>query len=153
MSEDHMIRNLVVCSTILFLAGCDLSPFSPAAVSPVAAQQDAIIRGFGEVDTVIVGTEGFRVGWYYDFSGYDSLRISFSAKRLVLGPAFDHILVKIGPAFGVRDSLFTPQKDFTLLVKRSDIAKPQFAALTFSVADAGVRVLLSQLRVTAWSAQ
>jgi len=148
-----MIRNLVICSTILFLAGCDLSTISPGAIGPVTTEPFVIIRGFGETDTVTVGTEGFRVGWYYDFSGYDSLRINFSAKRLAPGPAFDHILVKIGPACGLSDSLFAPQKDFSLFVKPSDIAKPHFAALTFFVPDAGVRVVLSQLRVIGWTSQ
>jgi hypothetical protein len=153
MSEDHMIRCLVLCSMILFLAGCNLSPFSHAVVAPSAEQQNVIIREFGQTDTVTVGSEGFRVGGYYDFSGYDSLRINFSAKRLDPGPGFDHILVRIGPACYLRDSLFAPQQDFSLLVERSDIAKPQFAALTFYVPDVGVRLLLSNLRVLGWTAQ
>jgi hypothetical protein len=148
-----MIRNLVICSTILFLAGCDLSTINPGVISPATTEPVEIIHGFAQIDTVTVGSEGFRVGWYYDFTGYDSLRINFSAKRLALSPAFDHIFIKIGPAFGLSDSLFAPQKDFSLLVKQSDIAKPQFAALTFYVPDAGVRLLLSQLRVIGWTAQ
>jgi hypothetical protein len=148
-----MIRSLVLCSMILVLAGCSLSPFSHAVVAPSAEQQDVIIRGFGETDAVTVGVEGFRVGGYYDFSGYDSLRISFSAKRLVFSRAFDHILVRIGLACYLSDSLSTTEKDFSLLVNRSDIAKPQFAALTFYVPDAGVHLLLSQLRVIGWTAQ
>jgi hypothetical protein len=148
-----MIRNLVICSTILFLAGCNLSPFSPTAVAPATTQQDEIIRGFGATDSVIVGSDGYRVGWYYDFSGYDSLRINFSAKRLELGPGFDHILIRIGPACYLSDSLIALQQDFSLLVRRSDIAKPQFCALTFYVTDVGVRLLLWQLRVIGWAAQ
>jgi hypothetical protein len=148
-----MARNLSVCSTILFLVGCNLSPFSSSTVAPIAAQQDEIIRGFGETDSVVVGSEGFRVGRYHDFSGYDSLRINFSAKRLTPGPAFDHILIRIGPAWYVSDSLFTLQQDFSLLVRRSDIAKPHFAALTFYVPESGVRLLLWQLRVIGWTAQ
>lgn len=148
-----MIKNLVIFSAIFFLIGCDLSPFAPGPVGTVTVEQAVIIRGFGEADTVTVGSEGFRVGWYYDFSGYDSLRINFSARRLDPGPGFDHILVKIGPACYLSDSLFALQQDFSLLVRRSDIAKPQFAALTFYVPDAGVRLLLWQLRVIGWSAQ
>jgi hypothetical protein len=148
-----MVKNLVLCSTFLFLVGCNLSPFSSSTVAPVSAQQDEIIRGFDGTDSVIVGSEGFRVGWYHDFSGYDSLRINFSAKRLTPGPTFDHILIKIGPAYYVSDSLFASQQDFSLLVRRSDIAKSHFAALTFYVTDAGVRLLLSQLRVIGWAAQ
>jgi hypothetical protein len=148
-----MIRNLVVCCMILFLAGCDLSTISPGVIGPATTEPVEIIHGFAQIDTVTVGSEGFRVGWYYDFSSYDSLRINFSAKRLAPRPAFDHILVKIGPACYLSDSLFTLQKDFSLLVRRSDIAKPQFGALTFYVSDAGVRLLLWQLRVVGWSAQ
>jgi hypothetical protein len=146
-----MVRNLVICGTILFLVGCNLSPFSSSIVAPIGAQQDEIIRGFGETDSVIVGPEGFRVGGYHDFSGYDSLRINFSAKRLTPGPAFDHILIRIGPAYYVSDSLFTLQQDFSLPVRRSDIAKSHFAALTFYATDAGVRLLLWQLRVVGWT--
>jgi hypothetical protein len=151
--EDQMSKNLVLCLTISFLAGCGLSPFSSTVVAPTSAQQDEIIRGFGSTDSVIVGSEGYRVGWYYDFSGYDSLRINFSAKRLELGPEFDHILIRIGPACYLSDSLIALQQDFSLAVRRSEIAKPQFAALTFYVTDVGARLLLWQLRVTGWAAQ
>jgi hypothetical protein len=153
MPEDHMSKNLVLCLTIFFLAGCRLSPFSSTVVAPTTVQQDEIIRGFGATDSVMVGSEGYRVGWYYDFSGYDSLRIKFSARRLELGPGFDHLLIRIGPACYLSDSLIALQQDFSLLVRRSDIAKPQFAALTFYVTDDGVRLLLWQLRVIGWAAQ
>jgi hypothetical protein len=148
-----MSKNIVLCLAISFLAGCRLSPFSSTVVAPSTVQQDEIIRGFGATDSVIVGSEGYRVGWYYDFSGYDSLRINFSAKRLEPGPGFDHILVRIGPACYLSDSLIILQQDFSLLVRRSDIAKPQFAALTFYVTDVRVRLLLWQLRVTGWASQ
>jgi hypothetical protein len=148
-----MSRNLVVCFTVFFLAGCSKSPFSSTVVAPATAQQDEIIRGFDGNDSVVVGSEGYRVGWYHDFSGYDSLRINFSAKRLELGPGFDHILIRIGPACYLSDSLIALQQDFSLLVRRSDIAKPQFAALTFYVTDVGVRLLLWQLRIIGWAAQ
>jgi hypothetical protein len=148
-----MSRNLAVCFAIFFLAACSKSPFSSTVVAPTTAQQDEIIRGFGATDSVIVGAEGYRVGWYHDFSSYDSLRISFSARRLSPSPTFDHILVRIGPAYSLSDSLLTLQKDFSLLARRSDIAKPQFAALTFYVPDNGARLLLWELRVIGWAAQ
>ncbi|MGA9365314.1 MAG: hypothetical protein WBW16_13195 [Bacteroidota bacterium] len=145
-----MIRNLVVCSTLLFLTGCDIFP---RAVGPTTTESDLIIRGFDETDTVTVGREGIRVGGYYDFSAYDSLRINFSAKRLSLSPAFDHIQIIVGVACRLSDSLSAVQKDISLLVKPPGIVKPYCVGLTFIVPDTGVRLLLSQLRVIGWPAQ
>jgi hypothetical protein len=153
MPEDHMSRSLVVCCAFLFLAGCDLSPFSSEATSPFVAQQEVIIQGFGEADTATVGRQGIRVGEYYDFSGYDSIRISFTAKRLFLTPAFDHIQVTIGVHCRLSDSLLTAQKDISFLSKTPDIVKPYCVALTFTVPDTGVRLLLSRLRVVGWLTQ
>jgi hypothetical protein len=150
MLEDHMIRNLVVCGTLLFLTGCDIFP---RAVGPATTESDLIIRGFDETDTVTVGREGIRVGGYYDFSSYDSVRINFSAKRLSLTPAFDHIQIRIGVACRLSDSLLVAQKDISLFIKPPNIVKPYCAALTFIVPDTGVHLLLSQLRVIGWPAQ
>jgi hypothetical protein len=148
-----MSRSLVVCCAFLFLAGCDLSPFSSEATGPFDAQEEVIIQGFGEADTATVGRQGIRVGEYYDFSGYDSIRIRFTAKRLFLTPAFDHIQVTIGVHCRLSDSLLTAQKDVSLLVKTPDIVKPYCVALTFAVRDTGVHLFLSQLRVVGWLTQ
>lgn len=148
-----MSKNLVVCFTFVFLAGCDLSPFSSEATGPLEGQEELIIEGFGGADTATVGRKGIRVGGYYDFSGYDSVRISFTAKRLFLSPAFDHIEVTIGVHCRLSDSLLTAQKDVSLLAKTPDIVKPYCVALTLAVPDTGVRLLLSQLRVVGWLTQ
>lgn len=144
-----MIRNLVVYGTLLFLTGCDIFP---RAVGPVTPDSDVIVRGFDETDTVTVGREGICVGGYYDISSYDSVRINFSAKRLYISPAFDHIQVRIGVACRLSDSLLAEQKDISLFVKPPDIVKPYCVALTFVVPDTGVHLLLSQLRVIGWPA-
>jgi hypothetical protein len=148
-----VIKAIVLCGTILFLGGCERLPDSPTApVSvPAPAGQVLIIQGFGTADSARVGNEGYRVGWYFDFKDYDSLRINFSAKRLDLGSAVDHILIRVGPARCYDDSLSDPQKDFSILVRPSTIAKPQFAALVFFAPDAESTLLLSQLRVIGWA--
>jgi hypothetical protein len=145
-----LIRCLVLCSTLLFFMGCDIFPRS---VGPVTAESDLIVRGFDWTDTVTVGREGICVGGYYDISSYDSVRINFSAKRLYISPAFDHIQIRIGVACRLRDSLQAAQKDISLLIKPPNIVKPSCVALTFIVPDTGVYLLLSQLRVIGWPAQ
>ena len=110
-----------------------------------------IISGFGNADTVSVGNAGYRVGWYFDFKDYDSLRINFSAKRLALGSAVDHILVKVGPSSYFSDSLSASQKDFSILIKPTDVVKSQFAALVFIVPDVEATLTLSRLRVIGWA--
>ncbi|MCX6144969.1 MAG: hypothetical protein NTZ35_17325 [Ignavibacteriales bacterium] len=148
-----MIKALLVCGTILFLGGCERLPDPPLAPasSSAPAGQILIIHGFGNADTASVGNEGYRVGWYFDFKDYDSLRINFSAKRLAFGSSVDHILIKVGPACYISDSLSASQKDFSLFIKPAAIPKSQFAALVFIVPDADATLLLSQLRVIGWA--
>ena len=110
-----------------------------------------IISGFGNADTVSVGNAGYRVGWYFDFKDYDSLRINFSAKRLAFSSAVDHILVKVGPSSYFGDSLSASQKDVSILIRPTAIVKSQFAALVFIVPDVEATLVLSQLRVIGWS--
>jgi hypothetical protein len=150
-SEDEVSKILVVWFAILFLGGCERLPDVPMAPAPTTTGQVLIIDGFGSADTASVGNEGFRVGWYFNFKDYDSLRINFSAKRLALGSAVDHILIKVGPASYFSDSLSAPQKDFSLLINPATIAKSQFAALVFIVPDAEATLVLSQLRVIGWA--
>lgn len=133
------------------MGGCERLTDAPLAPSPATAGQVLVIQGFGNADTVSVGNEGYRVGGYFDFKAYDSLRINFSAKRIVPGSAVDHILIKVGPACYFSDSLSGSQRDFSVLVIPAAIAKPQFAALTFFVPDAEAPLFLSQLRVIGWT--
>ena len=151
--EDEVIKALLVCSIIFFLAGCERLPDPPLAPvsSSAPAGQVLIIHGFGNADTASVGNEGYRVGWYFDFKDYDSLRINFSAKRLTLGSAADHILIKVGPSCYFSDSLSAPQRDFSILIRPTAVAKSQFAALVFIVPDAEATLMLSQLRVIGWT--
>jgi hypothetical protein len=153
LSEDEVIKTLLVCGTILFLGGCERlpdPPFAPAS-TPAPAAQTLIIHGFGNADTASVGNEGYRVGWYFDFKDYDSLRINFSARRLAFGSAVAHILVKVGPSSYFGDSLSASQKDFSILIKPAALVKSQFAALVFIVPDAEATLVLSRLRVIGWA--
>ena len=148
-----MIKSLLVFSTVFFLGGCERLPDPPLAPASASspAGQILIIHGFGGTDTVSVGNEGYRVGWYFDFKDFDSLRINFSANRLAFGSTVDHILIKVGPGCYFSDSLSAPQKDFSILVKPAAIAKSQFAALVFIVPDAETSLVLSRLRVIGWA--
>jgi hypothetical protein len=123
---------------------------------PLGVRPRLIRTSFGDqwacdADTASVGNEGYRVGRYFDFKDYDRLRISFSAKRLAFGSAVDHILIKVGPACYISDSLSASQKDFSILVKPTAIVKSQFAALVFFVPDAEANLVLSKLCVIGWA--
>jgi hypothetical protein len=148
--EAEMKQAFLVCATLLFLCGCERSQDLPPVSVPVASGQTLIIQGFGSADAVSVGNEGFRVGWYFDFSDYDSLRINFSAQRLTSVSAVDHILIKVGPSSYFSDSLSAPQKNLSVLITPNTVTKSQFAALVFIVPDAETTLLLSQLRVIGW---
>ena len=149
--EDEVMKALLVCSTILFLGGCERLTDPPPAPAPAITRQVLVIQGFGDADMVSVGNQGYRLGPYIDFSAYDSLRFNFSAKRLALTSAVDHILIKIGPACYISDSLSSPQKNFSILIRSTAIAKSQFAAATFFVPDAETSLFLSQLCVIGWT--
>ena len=106
--------------------------------------------GFGNADTVTVGGNGFRIPGYYHFDPFDSLSIHFTARRLAIRPTFDHLLINVGPPYYVSDSLSALQKDFSIPVRSSDLAKAHYAALTFIVQDPETSLMLSQLRVVGW---
>jgi hypothetical protein len=150
--EVHMIRTLLVCSILLCLGGCERSSKLPLDSDPPPTSLVTIIRGFDNGDTAIVGTDGMRLNAYYNFKLYDSLTVSFTAKRLILSSKFDHLIVKLGPGYCLYDSLSAAQKNFTFAVKTSEVAKPQSAALSFFVQDPETSVLLSKLIVTGWLA-
>jgi hypothetical protein len=149
----EMVKTLIVCIAILVLAGCERLPDSPFSPAPTATGQTLIISGFGDTDTVSVGNRGFRLAPYFDFSSYDSVSIKFSAQRLELASAVNHVLIKIGPACYISDSLAAPQKNISVVVRPSDIAKSQFAALSFIVPDAEASLFLSKLRVIGWTSR
>ena len=148
-----MIRTFLIFFTFLYLAGCARSSDIPLADGPLVKNQTTIIDGFGTADTAIIGSQGYRVGGYYNFEPFDSITISFSAKRLATWSAVDHLLIKVGPGYYFSDSLSSPQKSFSISVKPLDLAKPRYAALTFIVQDAQTSLVLSQLRVVGWSAR
>ena len=150
VTEEDMVRTLVVCGMILSLAGCERSIISPTSTIPVRIEQYVLIGRFNESDTVLVGPNGFRVGWYHDFSPYDSLIISFSANRLAAGDMCSHVLIRIGPATYIGDSLMVSQKDFSIRIRTSDLEKPHSSALTFFAPDPEAALLLSHLRVIGW---
>lgn len=137
----------------LLAAGCRPDVNSPDAMGPSRVVQTVIIDGFGVIDPIVQGDRGLRVGLYYDFTPYDSLRINFVATRLTPGASHDHIVIKLGPVFYLRDSIASPQQSFTFLVRRQDLSKPAFSALTFFVPDSGVAMMLSSLRVVGWTLQ
>ena len=146
-----MIRTFLMCFAFLALAGCARSSDIPLADGPLVKNQTTIIDGFGTADTAIVGSPGYRVGGYYNFEPFDSITISFSAKRFVTWSAVDHFMIKVGPGYYVSDSLSSTQKSFSISVRPLDLAKPQYAALTFIVQETQTSFVLSQLRVVGWS--
>jgi hypothetical protein len=143
-------KTLLLCSVVLVSAGCQRQFTDPGEIRQKTIEKVIIADGFGDVDSVRVGQEGFRVGWYFDFTPYDSVRISFSGTRVNPAQSFIHMYVKVGPGCYLRDSISTSRKDFSFLFRGSDLAKPQFAALTFIVPDPGAHLVLSQLSVVGW---
>jgi hypothetical protein len=109
-----------------------------------------VVTGFGNEPRVLTSSQVVRVGSYYDFSMYDSLRISFSAARLSTDLPFDVVLVKIGPATYLRDTVYSAEKNVSLSVKVSQISKPGFCALTFWTFDPLTVLKLYNLHVEAW---
>jgi hypothetical protein len=150
------MNHLVVFSVwLVAFYGCErpiIAPVTDAQSSGGETAQKVVIEGFDEHDgSVVVGPGMVRVGWYYDFSPYDSLQINFSVKRLTSQPSADHIVVKIGPACCLQDSVSASQKEISLLVRRTDIAKYQNAALTFYLIESEASLSLSHLRVLGWT--
>jgi hypothetical protein len=150
-----MKLHVMLCVFAAALTGCQRSVIEPPSESDPAlalplTTQVIIVEGFGDKTSIVAGQNGVRVGWYYDFSRYDSLRINFSAQRVGAESPCDHILIKIGPGFSLRDSLSALKKDFSLHVPCADLAKRHFAALTFYVPDPDVDLVLSDLRIVGW---
>ena len=146
-----MTRALGLCAAIILLAGCRTSINSPEDARAPRIVQVVIVDGMTAVDPIVEGERGYRVGWYYDFSPFDSIRIDFVATRLTPTASHDHIVIKVGPAFYLRDSISIPEQGFSMLVMRRDLAKPAFSALVFFVSDAGAAIMISKLRVVGWT--
>ena len=146
-----MKKTFVVCVAALLYYGCERSIVSgPEEVRSATLIQVVVIDGFGDDTCMLTSSVMVRVGSYYNFRPFDSLRISFSATRMTTHLPFDEILVRIGPACYLRDSVRAMQKNVSLSVKVCDIAKPTFAALTFVTRDSLTILKISNLRVVGW---
>ena len=134
---------------LFLLGGCLRSdPLSPQPVES-GFRDVLVIDRFNDTDTVVVTQSGYRVGWYYDFSPYSALTITFTAERLQDDPSPDRVTVRIGPANAYTDSIGTPRRQFTFHILRSELSKPPAASLTFYVPEPGKALRLSGLRVIA----
>ena len=134
---------------IVVVSGCEiLEPPSPVLPANVV-REEVILARFNPADSAVVGPEGLRVGGYYNLKMYDSISVNFSADRTVTSRPWDHILVKVGPAWYYRDSL-AAHSDFRVLVIPSRIAKPEFAALVFFAPDSDETIVLTHLLVVGW---
>ncbi len=151
-AEGFMEKTLVTCIAALLCYGCERSSTisEPHDIPPLTQAPVVLIDGFGEKAPMLTSSTIIRVGTYYNFLPYDSLRVSFSATRLATELPFDEILVKIGPATYLRDSVYATQENVSLVVRVSDISKPVFCALTFRTNDPQTVLRLTDLRVIGW---
>lgn len=141
----------LICCAILVLTGCE-RPTSPlVSIGSDPAIEELVFAGFGITDTVTVGTGGFRVGVYHNFSNYDSLRISFTAGRIAAVPGTGEVLVRVGPANTFSVALGLIPQEVSILVPTAVLAKPHSSALTFYARDPEAAVVLTHLRVTGWT--
>ena len=143
---------LSVTVVLLVAAGCERPPVAPETGGAPQIEQSLLLRGFNSIDTVIVGSEGLRVGLYHDFSSFDSLRISFFGAQVAATATTGKVLVRIGPA-----SYFTAQvgpevTEIVMVVDCAKLPKPHSSALTFFAGDQDGQVFLANLRVVGmWS--
>ena len=148
-----MIRRLVSALVMCALIGCGRPATAPESSLPSGSTQPYVIfEAFTGNPAIAYGPGAVRAGGYFNFAEYDSIRISFSVTRLTPESTFDHVIVKIGPAWTVDVPLSALQQEYSILVKRSDLAKPNFAALVFLVPDPDVVLQFSRLRVIGWAA-
>jgi hypothetical protein len=143
----------LICCVILVLTGCErpTSPLVSAGSAP--AIEELVLAGFGVTDTVIVGTAGFRVGGYHDFSTYDSLRISFNARGAAGDIGTGEVLVRVGPANVFSVPLGLSQQEVSILISTALLPKPHSSALTFYARDPEMSLVLTGLRVVGWAAR
>jgi hypothetical protein len=148
----RMERMLALCTVALLCVGCQRGTVTGVddVHSSGRAIQVVVIEGFAEDAAMLTRSKLVRVGTYYDFHMYDSLWISLNVTRMTTSRAFDDVDLKLGPAYHQRDTVFAAQEDVKLIVKVSDISKPQFCALTFLTSDSLAVLRLSSLRVIGW---
>ena len=136
---------------LLFLfPGCyrDNTPTQPLPVTHVG--QKVVVSDFtGSMETS-VDWRGRRVGGFYDFSGFDSLVVTFHARHLPGGAPQVPLSLKIGPSYYAYGVVSDPDQGFEYHVLVSLLAKPRSAALTFIVQDTISSVLLSNFVVVGW---
>jgi len=138
---------------VLLCCGCGRGTVSgPDQPQHSTQAPGVLISGFDEEPCVLAGANVIRVGWYYDFSAYDSLKISFNASRLSTEAPFDAIVVKIGPGTFLRDTVYAAQESISFSLRVSDLGKPANCAVTFRAPDPYSVLRLSGLRVVGWTA-
>ncbi len=143
---------LSVTLVLLVAAGCDRPPVAPEIGGAPQIEQTLVIRGFNSIDTVIVGSEGLRVGRYHDFSSFDSLRISFFGAQVAATATTGKVLVRIGPASSFTAQVGPEVMEIIMVVDCAKLPKPHFSALTFFAGDEDGQVFLAHLRVVGmWS--
>lgn len=147
-----MGKTLSMFIAALLCCGCGRGTISePGEVGSTAQAPQVVISGFSKEPCLLTGSKMVRVGWYYDLSLYDSIRITFDARRLSTERPFDEILIKIGPATYLRDTVSTVQKQVRISVKVSTISKYVSCAFVFWSLDPLTELSLSNLRVVGWS--
>jgi hypothetical protein len=136
----------------LLLSACERPGLTGPDEVRAATQvvQVVLIDGFGDISVMLTNSAHVRVGSYFDFRPYDSLRISFKAARLATDSPFDEILVRIGPTFCLRDSVYDEENNVSLRVNVRSISKSQFSALSFLAPDSRSLLRLSDLHVVGW---
>jgi hypothetical protein len=143
---------LAVAGLILVAAGCERPSLAPEIGGAPTVEQSLLLRGFNSIDTVIVGSEGIRVGLYHDFSSYDSLRISFTGAQVASSATTGKVLVRIGPANYFTVQVGPQPTEIVMRVNCAKLPKPHSSALTFFAGDQDGQVFLANLRVVGlWS--
>jgi hypothetical protein len=136
-------------------SGCDRSvgPDSASLNPKHQVIAEPIITDFDEGPRLVSSQEGLRVGSYFDIRPYDSLQISFREKRISSVKTADRLLMRIGPAFYLCDTISSPEEEERFSVISSLISKRSFCAFSFMVPDSGVVFQLSELRVIGWKTE
>lgn len=146
-----MNKTLVMFIVALLCCGCGRGTGTgPDEIRSYQQVPGTLIDRFGEEPCTLTSQKVVRVGTYYDFSSYDSLRVSFNVTRMSTDRPFDEVLVKIGPSMYLPDTVYARKENVSVSVKVSDLAKPSFCALTFWTLDPQTVLQLSDLRVVGW---
>jgi hypothetical protein len=144
--EVRMRTILVLTGVILVAAGCERPIVAPELGGGTqGVEQSLLLSGFNAADTVIVGSAGFRVGVYHDFSSYDSLHITFVGAQAAAGTGT--IRIKVGPANSFTAVVGPDARGIVVVVDCAQLPKPHSSALTFYAGEQGGKVFLANLRV------